>query len=306
MTLEEAITTACARVGIVPPKGRIELRKWIKADTGTRNGKGDGRVICDEDRATAMNWQTGDSVTVWLRENRTPEEKRQYRQRRQDDERKARERARRAADTARALVGAAMAGQHPYLASKGFPDEMVLVVSAADVERIAGDYLVPDNQNTAIVIPARIKNDIASAQLIWPNGTKKFLYGGEMGSAYHRIASGERAWLCEGYATALSLRAALRGLNRRDTVLVCFSASNIVKVASAVGAHFVAADNDAPPPAKPDQFDGLGAGEFFARKAGLPYLMPPKVGTDINDLHQTSGIFAVQRLITGLLRGVPP
>lgn len=306
MTLDEAISQACARVGIVPPKGRIDMRKWIKADTTGKNGKGDGRVICDEERATAMNWQTGESVTVWLRSERSPEEKRQYRQRRQDDERKARELASRASATAQRLVAAATTGAHPYLAAKGFPDEMPLTIAAADVVRIAGAYLAPEGQEVAIVIPARIKNQIASAQLIWPNGVKKFLYGGEMGGAYHRIASGERTWLCEGYATGLSLRAALRGLNRRDTVLVCFSASNIVKVASAVGAHFIAADHDAPPAAKPDQFDGLGAGEYFARKAGIPYLLPPEAGTDINDLHKSAGIFAVQRLITGLLRGVPP
>lgn len=127
-----------------------------------------------------------------------------------------------------------------------------------------------------------------------------------LAEGYHRIASGERTWLCEGYATGLSVRAALRGLNRRDTVLVCFSASNIVKVASTVSAHFIAADHDAPPAAKPDQFNGLGAGEYFARKAGIPYLIPPQAGTDINDLHKSAGIFAVQRLITGLLRRVPP
>lgn len=306
MTLDEAIAQACARVGVVAPRGRVDMGRWIKADTASKNGKGDGRVICDHYRVTAMNWQTGESVTVWLNEQRTPEEKRQYREHRRDADRKARELADRAADIAGRLIAAASADEHPYIAGKGFPAERPLVVAARDVARIAGDYLVPSGAQSAVILPARVLNRLTSAQLIWPGGIKKFVYGGEMGGAHHRIATGNRVWLCEGYATGLSLRAALRGLNRRDTVLVCFSASNIAKVAASVGAHFIAADHDAPPAAKPDQFGGLGAGEFYAQKAGLPYLMPPVAGTDINDLHQASGIFAVQRLITGLLRGVPP
>jgi putative DNA primase/helicase len=152
-------------------------------------------------------------------------------------------------------------------------------------------------------VPARIDAHVVSAQLIWGDGTKKFLYGGEMGGASHRIASGADTWLCEGYATGLSLRAALWGLNRHDTILLCFSAANIAKVAPAVrGRCFIAADNDAPPKANPDQFGGLGTGEFYARKSGRPYLMPPEQGQDVNDLHTAAGIFAVQRLISNLLR----
>ncbi|WP_299641045.1 toprim domain-containing protein [Devosia sp.] len=163
---------------------------------------------------------------------------------------------------------------------------------------------MPHGAKAAIVVPARIGQRLASVQLIWANGTKRFLYGGDMGGAAHRIATGGDTWLCEGYATGLSLRLALKGLNRRDTVLVCFSAANIAKVASVVrGRCFIAADHDAPPKAKPDQFGGLGAGEHFARKAERPYLMPPAEGMDVNDLHQEAGIFEVQRLISMLIRG---
>lgn len=303
MTLEEAIRQACATVGIVPPEGRVAMHKWVKADTNGKNGKGDGRLICDDQRVTAHNWQLGETATVWLNGDRTPEEKRRYAEKRQDEQRDQRNRALKASKTAEALIAAAKPGQHPYLARKGFAAERPLIIVAGDVARIGGDYLVPEGARTAIVVPARIGLRVASVQLIWGDGTKKFLFGGGMGGAAHRIASGTDTWLCEGYATGLSLRMALKGLNRRDTVLVCFSAANIVKVAKSVqGRRWICADHDAPPNAKPDQFGGLGAGEFFALKAEAPYFMPPDEGMDVNDLHQAGGIFAVQRLIAQMIR----
>jgi putative DNA primase/helicase len=303
MTLEEAISRACASVGVVPPRGRIDMRKWVKADTTGKNGKGDGRIICDDERVTVVNWQTGDKATVWLKEERTVEDKKRYAQQRQDDRKHDEERARRAAGVAAQIIATAKPGQHPYLARKGFASEMPLVVEAAEVARIGGDYLVPEGGRSAIAVPARVGLAVKSVQLIWSDGTKKFLFGGAMGGAYHRLASGGVTWLCEGYATGLSLRAALKGLSRRDTVLVCFSASNIAKVAQSIsGRCLIAADHDAPPAAKPEQFNGLGAGEFYAIKAGRPYFMPPGLGMDVNDMHQASGIFAVQKMIATKFR----
>lgn len=305
MTLDDAISRACASVGIVPPNGRQPMRKWIATDTLSKNGKGDGRIILDEDRVTAVNWQTGDKATVWLKEERTVEDRKRYAQARRDQEAEDRKRAERAAEIARLMIASAKPGTHAYLARKGFPDEHPLIVDAASVSRIGGDYLVPAGGAQAIVVPARIGNRVTSVQLIWEDGAKKFLFGGEMGGASHRIASGRDTWLCEGYATGLSVRAALRGLNRSDTVLVCFSASNIAKVAGALPRRthcLIAADNDALPAQRPEQFDGKGAGEYFAHKAARPYVMPPDVGTDFNDLHAAQGVFAVQRVLMKINR----
>lgn len=307
MMMEEAIARACAAVGVIAPAGRLAMNKWIAADTADKNGKGDGRIICDDHRVTCVNWQTGDKFTVWLKENRTLEDRRSFAAMRAKQKADDQARARRAADIAERIVAASELATHPYLAAKGFPDERALTAPAEIIGSIGGDYLVPEGGKRAIVVPARIGARLGSVQLIWVGGTKKFLYGGDMGRAAHRIATGADTWLCEGYATGLSLRQALRGLNRRDTVLVCFSASNLVTVAAALkGRKWIAADHDAPPKTKPDQFGGLGAGEYYARKAGSPYLLPPLVGMDINDLHQRSGIFAVQRLITDLVRRIPP
>lgn len=306
MTLDDAIVQACNSVGIVPPRAK-QAGKWHRTDTEGKNGKGDGSVIFDEDRVTAYNWQTGDNTTVWLKNEFTIEERRKIARRRADDDRKERERAAKAAELACAILSASRMGAHQYLAAKGFAGEKAPIIGADNVRSIAGSYLVPAGGQEAIIVPARGGNGISSLQLIWESGEKKFLFGGSMAGAAHRIASGRATWLCEGYATALSIRTALSGLSRRDGVVVCFSASNIVKVARLIeGPCYIAADHDAPPKAKPDQFGGIGAGEYFAMQAGKPYAMPPQLGDDFNDMHQSDGIFAVQRVLAKLIREARP
>lgn len=314
MTLDEAISQACASVAVTTPKGHA-IGKWHRTDTLVgKNGKGDGSVIFDEDRATAFNWQTGDKATVWLKSERTAEDRQRFAQRRADDRREEASKARATAQVATAMVKSASLASHPYLARKGFPDEQALTLPATTVRAVAadparnktGEYLVPEGGKVAIVVPARIGLHVSSVQLIWEDGTKKFLFGGNMSGAFQRIASGAATWLCEGYATALSIRLALHGLSRRDTVLVCFSAANVAKVSQAVrGQQYIAADHDLPPKAAPMQFGGLGTGEYFARQSGAPYTMPSAAGTDFNDMHLSEGIFAVQRHLANFIREAP-
>ncbi|PWJ73846.1 putative DNA primase/helicase [Pseudaminobacter salicylatoxidans] len=303
MTLDEAINAACDAIGIMPPK-RYQLGRWAKTDTlAGKSGKGDGRVMVDDDRVTAWNWQTGVRHTVWLDSDRTPEQRRVSARKVAERAEDQRRRADDAAKVAQRIVSSAVPANHPYLSMKGFPDEKALTLDAAAIRDIGGRYLVPDGGQRAIVIPVRIGGQIRSIQLIWEGGTKKFLAGGEIGGASHRISNGSETWLCEGYATGLSLRAALHSLYRPATVLVCFSASNIVAVAKTInGRCFVAADHDAPPKVNPNQFGGLGAGEYYAKASGKPYMMPDLIGTDINDLHCRQGIFPVQSLVLSATR----
>lgn len=301
MNVEDAIAKACADIGIIPPKGRDEGR-WLKTDTlSGKNGKGDGRVKINDACVNAFNWQTGENVTVWMKDAKSPEVRRQVREdiRKQQAERVRR--AQEAAGIAARIVAAAELQTHPYLAAKGFPDELAFVADAAVIAKIGGKYLLPEEGGaSAIVIPARIGSVVRSVQLIWESGEKKFLANGEMQGASHRIATGRDPWHCEGFATGLTLRAALKALRHNATVLVCFSASNVETIAkTAQGRSYIVTDNDKPIP----QYDGLGAGEFFARRSGVPYLLPPAVGDDLNDIHQREGLFAVQRLICDFLKG---
>jgi putative DNA primase/helicase len=309
MTMDEAVARACAEVGIEPPHGQIAMRRWIDADVIGKgaSGRGDGRLICDDRRVTAWNWVDGSKATVWLagRESISAADRQKYARDIADAERKAQARADQAARIAAKIVEASTIGRHAYLAAKGFPDETALVIGRDKLAAIMesakkkADSLIAPESYVGLVVPARLGIKISSVQIISEDGTKKFLAGGAMEGTTHRISKGRDTWLCEGFATGLSLRAALKGVGRTDTILCCFSASNLAKVAASLsGRRYIAADHDKPL----EQFDGLGTGEHYARRAGIPYIMPPEVGQDINDMHQRDGIFAVQRLIGELMR----
>ena len=95
----------------------------------------------------------------------------------------------------------------------------------------------------------------------------------------------------EGYATGLSVAAALKLMYRPAQVVVCFSAGNLGHVAERIGGRrFVVADHDA-----------SGTGERVAVASGLPWVMP-KSG-DANDLHQSAGLLAVRSMLAGLVLG---
>lgn len=204
MTLDQAIEQACQDVGIYPPK-KTGFGKWLNTDTiAGKKGKGDGRVIINEHYVTAWNWQTGEKSTVALRDGVSAKEQRAIARDVSKAKAKAAQDAARAAHQADCLLGQARITTHPYLVDKGFRDEPVPVIPAQSVRQIAGttnrrgefipaDYLVAGS--TAIIVPARRASAVTSLQLIWEDGTKKFLFGGEISGASHRIATGAYTWL---------------------------------------------------------------------------------------------------------------
>ncbi|RWI60265.1 MAG: hypothetical protein EOQ93_03110 [Mesorhizobium sp.] len=303
-TIDQAIVSACHQVGICPPKVTTRFGHWMKTDTlSGKSGKGDGRVIVNELHVTAWNWQTGERATVGLKDDLSPVDRRKIAQDIEAANKKKKQRAKDAAEKAQALIAKAAPSQHLYLATKGFPHERGLVIDAAVVRAIGGEfssYLLPDGGGErALVIPARIGSQVTSLQLIWEDGTKKFLAGGEMDLASHRVSAGAFTWFCEGYATALSLRTALKGLHRSDCILCCFSAYNVLAVSRSMKRpSAILTDNDKPLP----QFGDLGTGEYYARQSNVPYLMPPQLGDDLNDVHLREGTFAVQRMVSNFLR----
>ena len=94
-------------------------------------------------------------------------------------------------------------------------------------------------------------------------------------------------WLVEGFATGLSVRNALRSVGIHASVVVCFSAHNLVAVSNQIpGRRFVFADNDE-----------SGTGQTVAQETGLPWTVADQVGWDANDLHTHQGMFAVVQKI---------
>lgn len=184
---------------------------------------------------------------------------------------------RKAAARAATLIKACAIGQHPYLAEKGFPDARALVM-----------------EDGSLVIPMRdcVSDALVGAQvvrLVDNKWEKQMLPGMRAKGASLRIGNhrASETWLVEGYATGLSVDAALKLLRLSASVLVCFSAHNLVHVAGRIpGRRFVFADHDS-----------SRAGETAAIATGLPYAMAPIVGQDANDLHRSEGAIAVAKLI---------
>jgi putative DNA primase/helicase len=153
----------------------------------------------------------------------------------------------------------------------------------------------------ALVVPMRnlTTNDLQGVQLIrWIEADrayeKKMIPGMKAKGAVFRIGDkhAPETVLCEGYATGLSLAAALRSVGLRASVLVCFSAGNLQFIApQATGRAYVFADHDK-----------SGTGEQCAQATGLPYCMSPVEGEDANDLHQRAGLMAVCQLLMDVRR----
>lgn len=278
MTLADAITAA----GMTPPH-RIAEGRWLRfpgVGKGKANRAGWCRVITPT-LAIFGDWSSNFTAT-WRDENhRDDEESRRLlaeaRAREQRFAAEQRKQQAQAADRAEAIIGQALHRSHPYLERKGFPELKGLV------------------HDEDLVIPMRDSQDYAriiSAQFISPNGEKKFLPGGRAKGAVYRMGkpNATRLVLCEGYATGLSIDAALKRLNGSHAVLVCFSAGNLERVAHGLRNAVVAADND-----------HSATGEEAAKGTGLNWTMPYEVGTDFNDLHLNMGLHVVVERMRELL-----
>ncbi|MGV6875905.1 toprim domain-containing protein [Pseudochelatococcus sp. B33] len=306
-TLEDAMRAACAAVLINPPKREPTPGRWTKTDTYERNGKGDGRILIFDDGmgGLAHNWQTGQqerfsirneifsSAPVPSRPSPDPEAARLKRAEQAEVER-----------ICEAIVKSCRQEPHPYLARKGFPEELGLVHDDPRAVLPAtsfGEMLakaMPVSEGPVLIVPGRIGRRITAVQFIDAEGAKKNILRGQIGGASHRIATGSRTVVCEGIATALSVRAALRLLNVPATVLAAFSASNVAKVAAAIPGAMVAADHDK----SIEALDGLGTGEFYAKRSGCPWTMPPELG-DFNDFHMARGLRDVALHLRGVISG---
>lgn len=182
----------------------------------------------------------------------------------------------RAANEAASIVARCKTDLHPYLVNKGFQTLAGLV---------DGDRLVIPMRDF------RAYGRVNSVQWIDAAGEKKFLTGGAAKGSVIAIGSGPIDWLCEGYATGLSIHAALKSLFRPGRVVVCFSAGNLRHISTLNDRRaYVMADNDS-----------SRTGQNAAEMTGLPWVMPAEVGADANDLHQSKGIRVVAELMRSIM-----
>jgi len=302
MSYHAAMQDACAAVGITVPR-TVRPGEWCKSPViGKARTNGSGRVLIDPDQrgGVAFNWVTnqhqrfrvgGDAINGHAERPRRDYEA----ERKQQAER---EEVARICDK---IVRGCTEAPHPYLAAKGFPYEEGLVIDTISPlipdHQLGQDiaFRFPQGQGPFLIVPGRIGKTVVTVQIITPEGEKKNIYRGKMGGASHRIATGRETWVCEGIATAMSVRAALRLLNRSATVLCAFSAANVAKVASGLRGSIIAADHDKPI----EQLSNLGTGEFYAANSGCQWVMPPAMG-DFNDMHQSDGLRAVALHLRGI------
>ena len=179
-----------------------------------------------------------------------------------------------AAKRAAALLATSEPRSHAYLARKGFPDMLAPCL----------------NDGAMLLVTMWKAGRVVNLQRINEAGEKKFLHGGEVTGVTHTIGNQGAAVLCEGFATALSVAAAIKASKMRAHTVCCFSAGNLVKVAQRYKDARVIADND----------KSL-TGEKAAQKTGLRYWMPEKPGTDANDFHKEFGLFSASQRIRELL-----
>jgi len=164
---------------------------------------------------------------------------------------------------------------HDYLLYKGLPDSLGLVNEA-------NELLIPmRNLETNALQGAQVVRWLADERRY----EKKMIPGMRAkGCVLHLGAKrAQEAFLCEGWATGLSIDLAVRLMRLNASVLICFSDSNMVHVASMLKQKaFVYADNDA-----------SGAGQRAAEKTGLKWCMSEALGNDANDDHKQFGLMHV-------------
>lgn len=177
------------------------------------------------------------------------------------------------------MLNASGYSTHPYLKLKGFEDEQ------GSVLKVGNDAI--------LLIPMRVGKSLVGVQQIWPDGTKKFLFGQRTSGATFTFDNKGINIVCEGYATALSIRAAMKQLKRRYTIHVCFSAANMIRVAAELEPGLTIVDNDI-----------SGTGQAAAAEIGWPIWISDQQGEDANDYHRRLGLFSLSQSLTHSMLGI--
>lgn len=200
---------------------------------------------------------------------------------------------------------------HPYLARKGFAEwrpQLVLPSVTLTFSTKRNDIVMRTFDKTfenQLIIPMRnyYTKDLQSAQLIATDGTKLFLPDGKGYEAVHRIGlpQAQELWYVEGYATGLSVKAALESMYvRAAQIVVCFSAGTMSTIANGDNdmrkKKYVIADHDKD---KKGRNKGLEVAQKIQEQRGIPYWISEQLG-DANDYHMRYGLSALREQLRQL------
>jgi putative DNA primase/helicase len=226
------------------------MDRWVRVPTIDHPTKRNGAYIFQGSRGAVQNWALHEKPIVWRDKDAKHDPQLHIRVKKAVEDQSVRQD--KAAKKAAWILNNATKSTHPYLATKGFPDEKGYVFDGK------------------LVIPMRIDGHLVGCQMIDSDGKKKFLYGQKTKGATATFDNKGSLILCEGYATALSIRRTLKKSMTRYCIHVCFSAGNLIEVANRFPECVIVADNDP-------------VGVRSAKKTGKPYWVSPNIGEDFND-----------------------
>ena len=250
---------------------------WKRYPTEDKRHHRNGAVKWLGDVGYVQNHATQTEISVWHAEGDSAMDPNKARKLVEAAHRDIRDKQEKAAQKAGFILHQCQIGYHPYLKSKGFEEEQ-------------GNVWKHENE-LLLVIPMRVGHRLVGCQIINEEGGKKFLFGQRTSGAAFVFDNHGPNILCEGYATALSIKTAMKALKRRYTLYACFSAGNMKKVAETLPKGFVVADNDA-----------SRTGQNTAEQIGWPYWMPDTEGMDANDVHQRDGLFKFSQSLGKVIR----
>lgn len=245
--------------------------KWVRVPTVDHPHKKNGSYIFDGRSGAVRNFAMHDKPVSWM--SKEPHKHDPFAQERKKKAEKERlDKQEKASKKAGWIMNQVKESTHPYLAKKGFPTQKGYV------------------WNGLLVLPMREGDKLMGCQLIDKDGTKKFLSGQKTKGVSLKIDNKGRNILCEGFATALSIRRAMKYLKMRYTLHICFSASNMVEIAKQVRDPFVVSDNDS-------------AGLNATHKVTKNFWVSDQVSEDFNDAEARLGTEAVALSLGKLLNG---
>jgi putative DNA primase/helicase len=286
---------ACRGLDIDEPIADGRLHRVPTEDD--KSGKKSGVYVFHGAHGACWNWKLGGETEYWNAdtddglpvnpsERKVEAKRREYEQfnKQADAARKAARMLERSTPTD---------GSHPYLKSKQ--------VKAHGLTRIGAVLLIPLSD---------VSGQLLTLQTIGSGGSKKFVGGGKAKGAscvIGELLEGEKALLCEGWATGASLHEAT-GL----PVICAMNCGNLKEVAGQFAQKhelLVCADDDY----RAEQNKGSNPGiekatktaEDYKLRIAIPHFTERGEGTDFNDLHVARGLDEVALQIKQAWQGKP-
>lgn len=291
----------CKVLGVVietlPPIGQ-----WKRYPTTEHPSKKNASVRYNGDHGHVCNFETGEDAHLWRPESDDAPviDHEAIKRVQQEEARRIQAGYAAAAKKAGYVMHQCSMRTHPYMASKGFPDERVNVWDDQGVKKM--------------IVPMRVGQALVNVQQIYqetdevtgepackddgsPRFTKKFLYQGRSRDAEFVMDNHGIDVLAEGLATAYSVRAAMASIKMKYKLHVTFSAANTKRIAAGLQNGILVVDHDTKIPTG----QTMPTGQRVAKEVGWPMWISETPGFDFNDHHREVGLFRASQSLRAVI-----